>query len=133
MERLNRDRQKTRLPGDHDYFEGNMYDDDLIFNCDDYDQNDILDGMEIRNITLMKGDMVKTNTQTEQGDEAMFIGVLPNNTVYLSWSMYFRKKLFVEEQNILCVKKVDKQKKIYEIWERPNGTEDFALTAQALL
>ena len=117
------------MPGDRDYFEGNMYNDDLIFNCNLYDQNDVLDGMEIRNITLMKGDMVKTNTQTEQGDEAMFIGVLPNNTVYLSWSMYFQKKLFVEEQNIVCVKKVDKQKKIYEIWERPNGTEDFVLTA----
>ena len=37
MEWLNWDQQKTRLPRDCDYFEGNMYNDDLIFNYDNYD------------------------------------------------------------------------------------------------
>ena len=84
--------------------------------------------MHICNVFLEKGNCVKTTDQNEDDDEATFLGVLPNNTVYLSWQMYFRKKLFVEEENIICIKKVDGRNKIYKIWERKNGNEDFKLT-----
>ena len=77
------------MPRDKHYFEGSKYNNDLIFNCGDYNKNHVLDGIDICNMTLMKGYMVKTKKQTEKGDEAIFIGVLPNNTVYLSWSIYF--------------------------------------------
>ena len=69
------------MPGDKDYFEGNMYDDDLIFNTNDYDQNNLMKGIEICNITLMRGDMVKTNIHTEKGNEATFVDTLLNNIV----------------------------------------------------
>ena len=62
MVQSNQDQQKICLPRDYNYFEGNMYDDDLIFNYNDYEKNEVLDSMEICNITLMKGDMVKTNS-----------------------------------------------------------------------
>ena len=92
-----------------------------------------MEGIEIHNITLMRGDMVKTNTQTEKVNEVMFIGVLLNNIVYLSSNIYFQKKLFVKEENIICVKKVNVKKKIYKIWEHEIGIEDFVLKAQSLL
>lgn len=53
---------------------------------------------------------------------------MTNNTVYLSWKMYFCKKLFVEEENIICIKKVDGSNKIYKIWKQKNGNEHFELT-----
>lgn len=74
-----------------------------------------MEGMEIRNIILERGDQVKTNTQEERDDEVTFIGIFPNNTVYLAWDMYFGKKLFIDEEEIVCVKKVNVNKRIYEI------------------
>ena len=71
--------------------------------------------MYICNIFLEKGDCVKTTNQNEHDDEATFLGVMPNNTVYLSWQMYFCKKLFIEEEQIKCIKKVDSSNKIYKI------------------
>ena len=68
------------MPGDKDYFEGNQYDNDLIYNVK-YNQNDLMEGMEICNITLMRGDMVKTNIHTEKGNEATFVDTLLNNIV----------------------------------------------------
>ena len=127
MVQTNKEQDRTVLKGEDNYFEGEKYDDDLIFNST-YEQNDVLNGMHICNVFLEKGDCIKTTDQNEDDDEAIFLGVLPNNTVYLSWQMYFCKNLFVEEENIICIKKVDGRNKIYKIWERKNGNEDFKLT-----
>ena len=83
--------------------------------------------MELHNIILVRGDVVKTNTKNYEDDEATFIGVLPNNTVYLAWDMYFCKKLFVEEENIHFIKKVDANNKVFKIWECTSGNKDFIL------
>ena len=81
--RKNKEQDRTVLQGEDNYFKGKNYDDDLIFNST-YDQNVVLDGMYIRNVFLEKGDCIKTTNQNEHDDEATFLGVMPNNTVYLS-------------------------------------------------
>ena len=123
---MDRNNQQTVLPGNPKYFEGAEYDDDLIFNST-YNVNDVMDGMCIRNILLEKRDVIQTNTQTHKDDEGYFIGVLPDNTLYVSWAMYFRKKLFVHEDDVVCIKKIDKQQKVIQIWNRRSSTEDFVL------
>ena len=122
----------TRLIGEEDYVNGQYMDDDLKFNSD-YSIKDVDDlGMNIRNITLEKGDMIQTKNQKEKNDEGIFLGVLPNNTLYISWAVYFRKKLFVDEDDVVCVKKVDKKHTIYQHWQRENGNEDFVLVTDRL-
>ena len=114
------------LKGEDNYFEGEKYDDDLIFNST-YEQNDVLNGMHICNVFLEKGDCVKTTDQNEDDDKATFLGVLLNNTVYLSWQMYFCKNLFFGEENITCIKKDNGRNKINKIWKRKNRNKDFKL------
>ena len=41
--------------------------------------------------------------------------------------MYFRKKLFVREDDVMCVKKINKQDEVIEVWKRRSSTEDFVL------
>ena len=114
MVQTNKERDRNMLKGEDNYFEGENYDDDLIFNST-YDQNVVLDGMYIRNVFLEKGDCIKTTNQNEHDDEAIFLSIMPNNIVYLSWQMYFRKKMFVEEEKIKYIKKVYSSNKIYKI------------------
>ena len=71
--------------------------------------------MHICNVFLEKGNCVKTTDQNKHDDEVTFLSIMPNNTVYLSWQIYFYKKLFVEEKNIIYIKKVDSRNKIYKI------------------
>ena len=48
---INKEQERTILQGEDNYFEGENYDYDLIFNST-YDQNNVLDGMHIHNVFL---------------------------------------------------------------------------------
>ena len=115
------------LPGSSKYFEGPQYDDDLIYNNSLYNFNDLDELMRIRNITIEKGDLIQTETQVHIDDEGLFLGVLPDDTLYVSWDMYFKKKLFVRPNEVTCVKKTNKHNQVVEIWKRRRTTSDFVL------
>ena len=115
------------LPGSSKYFEGPQYDDDLIYNNTLYDFNDLDELMRIRNITIEKGDLIQTEKQVHIDDEGLFLGVLPDDTLYVSWDMYFKKKLFVRPNEVTYVKKTNKHNQVVEIWKRRRTTSDFVL------
>ena len=72
MMQINKEQDRTVLKGEDNYFEGENYDDDLIFNSTYY-QNNMLDCMHICNVFLEKGNCVKTTNQNEHDDEATFL------------------------------------------------------------
>ena len=115
------------LPGSSKYFKGPQYDDDLIYNNSLYDFNDLDELMRIRNITIEKGDLIQTETQVHIDDKGLFLGVLLDDTLYVSWDMYFKKKLFVRPNEVTCVKKTNKHNQVVEIWKRCRTTSDFVL------
>ena len=59
MVRFEISRHMTRLQGEKDYVDGPYMDDDLHWNSD-YSINDLYEDMDIRNITLEKGDQIQT-------------------------------------------------------------------------
>ena len=115
----------TRLPNDIGYFKGEEYDDDLRFNSD-YNYNDIEDNMVIANVEIEKNDVVQVLNQKDSWEEPTFIGVLPNDTIYLHWPN-LNKKLFTDEYQVMCIKKVNCDDVITHIWKRSNGNESFIL------
>ena len=116
-------RYHTHLPGDVDYFHGKEYNDDLLFNSD-YNRNDVELGMIIANIELEKNDVIQLYNQNNKYEEATFIGVLLNNTMYLHWLME-NKKLFADEDEVICIKKVDNKNQINEVWTRSHRNGIF--------